>query len=180
MAIVLFYYLDSQISEKKKLELIDAVIKSNPDMDQNEWGVVLAFAADTGDITLVDKILEKCEPMIVNAGLKTWLTYNTPFNIIPKFDRKMLDYLFSKGAEPKSREAYEALIYALRGLDIEMVKYFLDKGVPVNDLSRMNVLTEAVRIGNLEIVKLLIEGGADVNRNRVAKFFGYDLNFEGF
>jgi len=44
----------------------------------------------------------------------------------------------------------------------------------------MNVLTEAVRIGNLEIVKLLIEGGADVNRNRVAKFFGYDLNFEGF
>ncbi len=163
--VAIFNNVNSQVSEKKKLELVGALIKNNPNMDQNEWGIVLAYAADTGDIALVDKILERCAARTINTGLKTGFKYNTPFEVVPRFDTKMLDHLFLRGADPKSPEAIGALNFAMAGLDLEMVKYFLDKGVPVNDTSRMNVLTDAVQVSDLEIVKLLIERGADVNRN---------------
>ncbi|KNY27455.1 ankyrin repeat domain-containing protein [Pseudobacteroides cellulosolvens] len=118
----------------------------------------MIYASAHGDIDLIDKTVKKAGNSYLNNGLISIYKYSSLNEYKKVFNRKSLEYLFKKGAEPKSKKALRLLNDAVDAGNYDIVKFLIDKGVPVDK----NILGSHYT-GNRKIAELLIKKGADVN-----------------
>jgi ankyrin repeat protein len=156
-------YLANPNSPEELRSLFEALLDADIEAGNlGGWSSAMEFAAEQGDLALIDKILDKTSNMAINYGLSSKYDNIQPGVYKWVFNKKSLEYLFLKGADPGSEQAELLLYFAVEEGNYEIVRLLIDKGVHVYK----SILAYSYT-SNKDVVELLMKNGADVNPDEI-------------
>ena len=151
---------------RKDADMVRYLMRRGALHDDTVVGDALRFAADIGDIPLIEELMSKVRELIESGSesLERISPVVVQF-VLRKKDEELLKRLINRGVK---LERY--LIDTIKNGDREQIKMLLDNGVNLNQESDWKpALLFAIERGNPEIVHDLLEHGANSNAKDASK-----------